>query len=78
VGVRHFFNCIRNWLYYRALVHRNLVSREKFLEGESVVIECAHGDAVVYLLANVELEVQGVNVTVKRQKYQRHFCSQYC
>ena len=49
----------------RTLVHRNLVSRRKFVEGESVVIQCAHGDAVAYPLANVDLEVQGVTVTVE-------------
>ena len=37
----------------RTLVHRN------------VVIQCAHGDAVAYPLANVKLEVQGVTVTVE-------------
>ena len=42
------------------LVQRNLVSRGKFLEGESVVIQCVHGDPLAYPLANVELEVQGV------------------
>ena len=29
------------------------------------MIQCAHGDAVAYPLANVELEVQGVTVTVE-------------
>jgi len=30
-----------------------------------VVIQCAHGDAVAYTIANVKLEVQGVAVTVE-------------
>ena len=49
----------------RTLVHRNPVSRGKFLECESMVIQCAHGDAVAYPLANLVLEVQGVTVTVE-------------
>ena len=30
-----------------------------------MVIQCAHGNAVAYPLANVDLEVQGVTVTVE-------------
>jgi len=49
----------------RTLVHRDFVKEEKFVGGGSVVIQCAHGDVVAYPLANVELEVQGVTVTVE-------------
>ena len=49
----------------RTLVHRDLVSEEKLMKGESVTIQCAHGDAVAYPLANVELEVEGEAVTVE-------------
>ena len=30
---------------------------EKLLEGEAVAVCCAHGDTVLYTLAEVELEV---------------------
>ena len=43
----------------RTLVHRDLVSEEKLMKAESVTIQYAHGDAVAYPLANVELEVEG-------------------
>ena len=49
----------------RTLVHRDLVSEEKLMKGESVTIQCAHGDAVASPLANVELEVEGEAVTVE-------------
>ena len=49
----------------RTLVHRDLVSEEKLMKDESVTIQYAHGDAVAYPLANVELEVEGEAVTVE-------------
>ena len=38
---------------------------EKLLEGESVAIRCAHGDTVLYPLAQVEVTVGGQTVEVK-------------
>ena len=32
----------------------------KFLEGVSVIIKCAHSDVVLYPLANVDMEVDGL------------------
>ena len=49
----------------RTLVHSDLVSDEKLRQGEAVTVQCAHGDTVVYPLANVELEVHGQAVSVE-------------
>ena len=43
----------------RTLVRRELVPEEKMLQGESVAVRCAHGDTVLYPLAEVELEMEG-------------------
>ena len=41
-----------------------LVGEEQWLEGESTIIQCAHGDAIAYPLAAIELEIQGKPVLV--------------
>ena len=38
---------------------------EKKFEGETAIVQCAHGDVVTYPLARVELEVEGRALTVK-------------
>ena len=43
----------------RTLVRRDLVPREKILEGEVVAIRCAHGDTVLYPIAQVDVTVGG-------------------
>ena len=43
----------------RTMVHADLVPPHKFLEGDSVIIKCAHSDVVLYPLANVDMEVDG-------------------
>ena len=50
----------------RTLVRRDLVSEESLLAGEAVAIRCAHGDTVLYPLAQVHMEVEGqaMEVTV--------------
>ena len=50
----------------RTLVHKDLVSEESLLAGKAVAIRCAHGDTVLYPLAQVQLEVEGqaMEVTV--------------
>ena len=35
------------------------MEEEQWLEGESTIIQCAHGDAIAYPLAAMELEIQG-------------------
>ena len=41
----------------RSLVHQDLVPPQQLLEGEAVAIRCAHGDTVLYPLADVKVEV---------------------
>ena len=40
----------------RTLVHKDLLSKDNLLAGEAVAIRCAHGDTVLYPLAQVQLE----------------------
>ena len=43
-----------HWL----LQNRDLVPEENLLAGEAVAIRCAHGDTVLYPLAQIQLEVE--------------------
>ena len=47
------------------MVRKEFVADEKFLEGEAVSVCCAHGDTVLYPLAEVEMEVDGVKIGVR-------------
>ena len=49
----------------RTIVHHSLVPEKKLLTGEAVTIRCAHGDCVLYPLANVDLVVDGVPLMVE-------------
>lgn len=49
----------------KTIIHHDLVPSKKLLPGEAVTIRCAHGDNVLYPLANVDLEVDGVPLTVE-------------
>ena len=49
----------------RTLIRRELVPAKKVQEGDVVTIRCAHGDTVLYPLANVKLEVGGREVEVE-------------
>ena len=40
----------------RTLVHQRLVSENKLKEGDAVAIRCAHGDTVLYPLADIVVE----------------------
>ena len=48
----------------RTMVRQNLVPDNKMRAGEDIMVRCAHGDIVKYLLADVELDIDGVAVTV--------------
>ena len=37
----------------------DLLKEKDFSQGGTITIQCAHGDVVTYLLARVELEVEG-------------------
>ena len=44
------------------MVKRALIPEEKILDGEAVTVRCVHGDTVLYPLAEVVLQVDGVDV----------------
>ena len=48
----------------RTLVRSDLLG-EKMFEGETVTIQCVHGNVVTYPLTRIELEVKGRALTVK-------------
>ena len=47
------------------LVHRKLVKESQYVDGEAVTIRCAHGDTVLYPLADVEIILEEGPVKVK-------------
>ena len=49
----------------RTMVQADLVPPRKFLEGDAVTIQCAHGDTVLYPLANVAIQVEGLEIEVE-------------
>ena len=49
----------------RTMVRRDLVPGHKLIEGDAVIIRCAHGDTVLYPVAQLELRVDGVPVCVE-------------
>ena len=49
----------------KTLVRKNLVPSEKLQEGDAVTIRCAHGDTVLYPIADVEMEVGGRRIQVE-------------
>ena len=49
----------------RTLVRSDLVGKERLNSEKSVTVQCAHGDAVEYPVATVEIRVQGRRVTVE-------------
>ena len=51
--------------FSRTMVRRQLVPHTKILEGKMVYIKCAHGDTVLYPLAVVDIEVEGIPVHIE-------------
>ena len=45
------------------MVHGNLVSKEQLIDGETTAVRCAHGDTVLYPLAEVVVEVDGCSIS---------------
>ena len=62
---RHVTDILLDTGCSRTMVHKNLVPDEKVKEGEAVTIRCAHGDTCLYPLADVQLEVDGLDLTVE-------------
>ena len=54
----------------RTVVRQDLVPEQKKVEGEAVAICCAHGDTVLYPLAQVEI-LEDKSLKLK-QLYRRH------
>lgn len=46
-------------------MHRDFVPENKIKKAEAVAIRCAHGDTVLYPLAQVSIEVEGRSITVE-------------
>ena len=51
--------------FSRMMVRRELVPEAKTWVGEAVAVWCAHGDMILYPLAGVEMEVEGLQVKVQ-------------
>ena len=49
----------------KIIVRRDLVGEEQRLEGKPTIIQCAHGDAIAYPLAEVQLQIQGKSMLVR-------------
>ena len=49
----------------RTLVQINLVPTAKIMDGAAMMIWCAHGDTVLYLLANAAMEIGGQKMLVE-------------
>ena len=49
----------------KTLVHQKLVPEGKVLPGETTTIHCIYGDKVLYPVARLNLEVEGVPVAIK-------------
>ena len=49
----------------QTMVWQNLVPAKKKLVGEAVTVGCSHGDTALYPLVEVEMELEGVKLSVK-------------
>ena len=49
----------------QTIVHQRLVPEFRKMEGEAVTVRCAHGDTVLYPLAEVKMEVDGIHLKVR-------------
>lgn len=49
----------------RTMIQQDLVPAEKKVPGEAVTLRCAHGDVVLYPLADVDVQVSGITFTIR-------------
>ena len=49
----------------RTMIHQELLPPEKIIEGDVATIRCAHGDTVLYPLANIEMKVDDQVIKVE-------------
>ena len=47
------------------MVKKHLVPEDKILQGEVVTIRCAHGDTVLYPLAQVQVKIDGKELDIE-------------
>eukprot|EP00731_Ephydatia_muelleri_P003022 Em0001g3022a len=64
---RRFREAVKKEEETETMVHRNLVSEAQILDGESAVVRCAHGDSVLYPMAEVNIEVDGCTISAVEQ-----------
>ena len=48
----------------QTMVRRELIPESQRIEGETAAVTCAHGDTVLYPMAEVEMELEGVKLQV--------------
>ena len=48
----------------QTMVHSSLIPSDQLLEGDGVVVRCVHGDAAVYPLCKVRIELEGHSIQV--------------
>ena len=49
----------------QTMVRRDLVPQDQLIEGEAATIRCVHGDNMLYPLADVTINIEGLNLTVR-------------
>ena len=49
----------------QTMVRRDLVSSSKIIEGEATTVKCVHGDNVLHPIADVAVEVEGLELTIR-------------
>ena len=70
-------DCIGHWLFSRTIVSHDLVPGHKLIEGDAVTMRCAHGDTVLYPVAQLELQVVE-HQCVLRQQYPSRCRYKFC
>ena len=61
----------------RTMVREDLVHEGQYLKGDAITIRCAHGDTVLYPVAKLEMEVDGLLLSVEAA-VSKHSQCQYC
>ena len=49
----------------RTMVHADLVPKHKIIPGEATTVKCVHGDNILYPMADVVVQMEGVELKVK-------------
>ena len=62
---KHVKNILLDTGCSRTIIHQDLVPENKIKDGEAIAIRCAHGDTVLYPLAQVHMEVEGRQIEIE-------------